>query len=195
MFILAYSGIIWVNVLNQFEVNTKMTQELIDLRNSILEQRYADALGIIDELEGMGRQAILRNIQSFLVRLMIHLIKNQVEQRLTNSWANSIRGSIREIKKMNLQDNKNSYYVKIDEWDLILEDEFEEAIRDASDEVMNGIYSPFKLAETVDKEQIINQSGILLKLTYEYSVKELPAVIDDYLTQLPGGEDWKLGKR
>ena len=120
-----------------------MTQELIDLRNSILEQRYADALGIVDELEGMGRQAILRNIQSFLVRLMIHLIKNQVEQRLTNSWTNSIRGSIREIKKINLQDNKNSYYVKIDEWELILEEEFEEAIRDASDEVMNGIYSPF----------------------------------------------------
>ena len=110
-----------------------MTQELIDLRNSILEQRYADALGIVDELEGMGRQAILRNIQSFLVRLMIHLIKNQVEQRLTNSWTNSIRGSIREIKKINLQDNKNSYYVKIDEWELILEEEFEEAIRDASD--------------------------------------------------------------
>ncbi|MDP5018884.1 MAG: DUF29 domain-containing protein [Dolichospermum sp.] len=172
-----------------------MTQELIDLRNSILEQRYADALGIVDELEGMGRQAILRNIQSFLVRLMIHLIKNQVEQRLTNSWANSIRSSIREIKKINLQDNKISYYVKIAEWELILEEEFEEAIRDASDEVMNGIYSPFQLAEMVDKEQIINESKFLLKLTYEYSVKELPAVIDDYLTQLPGGEDWKLGKR
>ena len=59
---------------------------------------------------------------------------------------------------------------------------------------MNGIYSPFQFTEMVDKEQIINQSKFLLKLTYEYSVKELPAVIDDYLTQLPGGEDWKLGK-
>ena len=146
-----------------------MTQELIDLRNSILEQRYADALGIVDELEGMGRQAILRNIQSFLVRLMIHLIKNQVEQRLTNSWTNSIRGSIREIKKINLQDNKNSYYVKIDEWELILEEEFEEAIRDASDGVMNGIHSPFTLAEMVDKEQIINQSKFLLKPTFRTS--------------------------
>jgi hypothetical protein len=172
-----------------------MTQELIDLRNSILEQRYTDALSIVDELEGMSRQAILRNIQVFLVRLMIHLIKNQVEQRLTNSWANSIRGSIREIKKINLQDNKTSYYVKIDEWELILQEEFEEAIRDASDEVMNGIYSPFKLAEIVDKEQIINEAEVLLKLTYNYPVKELPAVIDNYLTQLPGGEDWKLGKR
>ncbi|MFN9614571.1 MAG: hypothetical protein ACK55Q_03885, partial [Dolichospermum sp.] len=64
-----------------------MTQELIDLRNSILEQRYTDALAIVDELEGMSKQGILRNIESFLLRLMIHLIKNQVEQRLTNSWA------------------------------------------------------------------------------------------------------------
>ncbi|WYL93368.1 MAG: DUF29 family protein [Gloeotrichia echinulata IR180] len=172
-----------------------MTQELIDLRNSIMEGRYADALAIVDELEGMSRQAILRNIQSFLVRLMIHLIKNQVEQRLTNSWANSIRSSIREIKKLNLQDNKTSYYVNIDDWELILEDEFEEAIRDASDEVMNGAYSPFKLAEIVDENQIINQAQILLKLTYNYSIKELPAIIDDYLTRLPGGEDWKAGKR
>jgi len=39
-----------------------MTQELIDLRKSIVEGRYADALAIVDELEGIGRQAILRNI-------------------------------------------------------------------------------------------------------------------------------------
>ena len=51
-----------------------MTQELTDLRNSILEGRYQDALVIVDELEGMSRQAILRNIQSFLLRLLIHLI-------------------------------------------------------------------------------------------------------------------------
>ena len=35
-----------------------MTQELIDLRNSILQGNYADALAIIDELEGMSKQAI-----------------------------------------------------------------------------------------------------------------------------------------
>jgi hypothetical protein len=99
-----------------------MTQELIDLRNSILEGRYADALALVDELEGMSKQAILRNIQSFLVRLLVHLIKNQVERRLTNSWAVSIADSIRQIKKLNLQDNKTSYYVKEDEWEAMLED-------------------------------------------------------------------------
>ncbi|MFM6004838.1 MAG: hypothetical protein ACKPB7_16470, partial [Sphaerospermopsis kisseleviana] len=63
-----------------------MTQELIDLRNNILQGRYAEALEIVDELAGMSKQAILRNIQSYLKILLIHLIKNQVEQRLTASW-------------------------------------------------------------------------------------------------------------
>ncbi len=75
-----------------------MTQELIDLRTSILDERYEDALAIVDDLEGMSKQAILRNIQYFLLRMLIHLIKNQVEQRLTNSWAASIRGSPRNCQ-------------------------------------------------------------------------------------------------
>jgi hypothetical protein len=32
-----------------------MVQELVDLRISIFEGRYEDALGIIDVLEGMGK--------------------------------------------------------------------------------------------------------------------------------------------
>jgi hypothetical protein len=95
-----------------------MTQELIDLRTSILEGRYAEALAIVDELEGLSKQAILRNIESFLVRVLIHLIKNQIEQRLTNSWVASISDSLRQIQKLNLKENKTSYYIKQDEWEL-----------------------------------------------------------------------------
>lgn len=92
-----------------------MTQELIDLRNSILEGRYADALAIVDELNWMSKKATLRNIKSFLIRLFIHLIKNQVEQRLTNLWVASISDSVVQIQDLNFQDSKTSYYVKSDE--------------------------------------------------------------------------------
>ena len=172
-----------------------MTQELLDLRNSILEQRYTDALAIVDELEGMSKKAIIRQIKSFLKILLIHLIKNQIEQRLTNSWAASIRNAILEIQDINIKENKNSYYVNSDEWNDYLDNEIDVAIRDASVEVANGIYSPFQLSEMVKKEEVINQSLELLHFTYNYKFKELPAVIDNYLTQLPGGEDWKLGTR
>ncbi|MFM6200497.1 MAG: DUF29 family protein, partial [Dolichospermum sp.] len=164
-----------------------MTQELIDLRNSILEQRYTDALAIVDELEGMSKQAILRNIESFLVRLMIHLIKNQVEQRLSNSWAASIESSILEIKKLNLKENKKSYYLSINEWVEILEDAIESAIRPASLEIMNGKLQRQQLSQMLNKPQLILTATELINLTYNYQIRELPDIIDDYLGNLPGG--------
>ncbi|MBD2626491.1 DUF29 family protein [Trichormus variabilis] len=172
-----------------------MTQELIDLRNSILAGRYADALVIVDELEGMSKKAILRQIKSFLKVLLIHLIKNHIEQSLTNSWATSIRNTLIEIQDINLKENKKSYYINQDEWDSWLDQEIELAISDASLEVMNGIYNEFQLAAMVDKNQIISTGLRFLELTYLHSAKELPKAIVEILIQLPGGEDWKLGKR
>ncbi|MBN3922105.1 DUF29 family protein [Nostoc sp. NMS4] len=173
-----------------------MTQELIDLRTCIQEGRYADALVIVDELEGMSKQAILRNIQAYLRILLIHLIKNQLEQRLTGSWAASIRNSIREIKNLNIKDNRKSYYINLDEWNNLIEEEvIEDAIADASDEVMNGVYNQFQLSEMVDRNQIIETALKFLALTYSYSAKELSAVLAENLTQLVGGEDWKAGRK
>jgi len=172
-----------------------MTQELIDLRTSILEGRYADALAIVDELEGMSKQAILRNIESFLVRMLVHLIKNQIEQRLTNSWVASISDSLRQIQKLNVKENKTSYYIKQDEWEPFLEEAIEAAIRPASVEVLDGAYNSFQLSELVDRTEIMMTAQRLLDLTYEHSAKTLPAIIDENLVQLPGGEEWKEGRR
>ena len=172
-----------------------MTQELIDLRASILEGRYADALIIVDELEGMSKQAVLRNIESFLDRILIHLIKNQIEQRLTNSWAASIRDSVREIYKLNLKENKKSYYINSDEWEEVIEDELDAAIATASVEVGNGAYTPSELLEMVDRSQIILNTQHLLSVIYTHSKKELPQVINDYLSQLAGGDIWQEGRR
>ncbi|MFM7362933.1 MAG: hypothetical protein ACKO11_00170 [Cuspidothrix sp.] len=172
-----------------------MTQELIDLRNSILEQRYSDALAIVDELEGMSKQAIIRNILSFVNILLVHLIKNQIEGRLTNSWTTSIRNSIMEIQKLNLKENKKSYYINVDEWeDLILEEVIEKAIADASDEVLAGAYNQFLLEEMIDKPDLIAKGCQFLSLTYEHSAKTLPKAIAEVLVQLPGGESWLYRK-
>ncbi|MFB2921874.1 MULTISPECIES: DUF29 family protein [Aerosakkonema] len=167
-----------------------MTQELTDLRNCILEKRYEDALILIDELEGMSRQAILRNIQSFLDRMTIHLIKNQIEQRLTNSWVASISDSIVQIKRLNLKENKTSYYVKADEWELMLEEAIANAIRPASAELLNGRLKPSQVSQMLDNAKLMAKAKQLLALTYEYSATDLPDIIDEYLIELPGGQDW-----
>ena len=167
-----------------------MVQELIDLRQSILEERYQDALAIIDELEGMGKQAILRNIETYLVRLLIHLLKNQIEKRLTNSWAASITDSIRQIKKLNLKDNKKSHYIKEDEWSEYLEEAIEVAIVEASIEVSGGMYNPIQLAEMINNQQIINLASSLINLTYQHSAKDLISIVRESFTDLPGGKEW-----
>ncbi|MEG4235455.1 DUF29 family protein [Microcoleus sp. Pol11C3] len=169
-----------------------MVQELRDLRNCILEGRNEEAIAIVDELEGMSKQSTLRNIGSFLLILLIHLIKNQVEQRLTNSWATSIANSVRGIKKLNLKDNKTSYDINADEWELFIEDELEAAIREASREVLEGKLSRAQLAKRVDREPIILMATQFLSLTYTYSIKQLEDAIDEYLSHLPGGEDWNV---
>lgn len=167
-----------------------MVQELIDLRASILAGRYEEALTLIDELEAMGKQAIIRNIETFLIRLMIHLIKNQIEQRLINSWANSISDSIVQIKKLNLKDNKTSYYINSDEWQSYLEAAIKLAIRPASLEILNGQLKAKQISEQLDLSQLIITAKTMLDLTYKYAAEDLPEQIDVILAELPGGEDW-----
>ncbi len=192
-----------------------MTQELIELRASILEGRYEDALDIVDELEEMSKKSILRNIVSFLIRLMVHLIKNQLEQRLTNSWIASISNSVIEIQSLNLKDNGKSclgarslasyaalkdtaphnagshrYYIKQDKWQSYLEEAIERAIRPASVEVMEGKLKAPVISAQCDRENLIEISNKLLELTYKYPVKNLPQQIDRVLADLPGGKEW-----
>jgi hypothetical protein len=167
-----------------------MTQELIDLRTSILEGRYEDALGIVDELEWMSKKAILRNIKSYLIRMLVHLIKNQVEQRLNNSWVASIRESVFEIQDLNFMENKTSHYIKADEWDELLKTAFDAAISKASVEVANGIYKPKELLQIVNRETINSQANTLLSFTYSYVDEDLEKLLDREFSKLPGGQDW-----
>ncbi|MBO1347145.1 MAG: DUF29 family protein [Hormoscilla sp. GUM202] len=167
-----------------------MTQELTDIRTCILEGRYNEALMLVDELEGMSKKAILQNIESSIVRMLIHLIKNQVEQRLTTSWAASIRDSILKIRGLNIKENQTSYYIKQDEWDEFLEESLSDAIFTASDEVANGAYNPRQLQKLVDKTQIVKTASSFLNLIYSPSSKNLRDLIYSELLKLPGGEEW-----
>ena len=149
---------------------------------------------LVDELEGMSKKAILQNIESFLVRMAIYLIKNQVEQRLTNSWAASIRDSLLKIQGLNVKENKTSYYIKQDEWEARIEAAFKDAIFTASAEVLDGRVTIFQLQDMVDKTAVANTATLLLNLTYEHSADTLRDVIIEEMIKLPGGEDWKLGR-
>lgn len=63
-------------------------------------------------------------------------------------------------------------------------------IADASEEVLEGKYTRSQLSEMLDKPQLLERAIELLTLTYKHSAKELPALIEAILVQLPGGEGW-----
>ena len=76
-------------------------EELLELRNCILSQEYAKALLIIDELEEMSKDDKLTKISSYIIILLIHLIKQEAENRSTRSWEKSILNSLDRIKFVN----------------------------------------------------------------------------------------------
>jgi hypothetical protein len=119
-------------------------------------------------------------MQTFAVTDTITTIAEAITKRLTNSWMFYIRNSIREIQKINLKENKKSYYINPDEWENLIEEEvIEDAIADASVEIMNGKYTRSQLSNIVNRKEIITTAITFLSLTYTYSPKELPAIMDD----------------
>lgn len=162
-------------------------EELAILKKHILEGRYTDALAVVEDLEGMSRKAILMTIKSFLTRLVSHLIKNDAEQRLTNSWSASIRNSIVQIQEWNVMGNHTGHYVHADDWRELLEKVWDTALDEAALEVNGGRHSPLQLAEMIDQEAIFQRAQYLLSLTFTESTRDLPRRLREEMKNLPGG--------
>ena len=95
-----------------------------------------------------------------------------------------------QIAKLNIKDNQKSYYIKSDAWGEYLAEALEMAIRPASAEIFGGTLKPSQVSQRLQGKELIDFAKNLLLLTYEYQPKELAKMIDNYLSQLPGGEDW-----
>jgi hypothetical protein len=159
-------------------------EELTQLRQLIIAGNTSGAIALIDELEEMSRKAIIRNIESYLVLLLAHLIKHQAEQRMTNSWLASIVNAVVAIKKLNNRD-KNSYYLKESEWDDYLEEAIELAVLEAAKEAFGGIYSVEQLTATFDRDLVIKTAFKLLQLTYREETKKLLLKVRELVSDRP----------
>ncbi len=151
-------------------------EEILELKDCLLDRQYDRAFAIVEDLEAMGRQDKINNLESFLVILLIHLIKIQVEKRVTRSWKNSIGNSLLAIQKRNRLGNK-SHYIKQDEWDEnILNCQFE-AVLGAAKEIFEGIDYQ-ELEKLVDFEKLTIVTNELLALTYTKNSREIIESID-----------------
>lgn len=151
-------------------------EEILELKDCLLNQQYDRAFAIVEDLEAMGRQDKINNLESFLVILLIHLIKIQVEGRVTRSWRNSISNSLLLIQKRNKL-GKKSHYIRPGKWDEHILNCQLEAILGAAKQVFEGM-DYRDLEKLVDFEQLMIVGNELLALIYSNNPREILEVID-----------------
>jgi hypothetical protein len=142
-------------------------EELLTLRELLIKGDMSGALAIVDELEEMSRDDKINNIRSFAVVLLLHLIKQQAENRTTRSWDLSIRNSIRSIQTKNKRRKAGGTYLNIDELRLAILEAYPEALDRAAAEVEEGRYTPKELAKLVNRDEISDRAIILISTNLE----------------------------
>ncbi len=152
-------------------------EEILELKDCLLNHQYERAMTIVEELEQMGRQDKINNLESFLVVLLIHLIKIQVEKRVTRSWRSSILNSLREIQKRNKL-GKKSQYIKSNQWSKHFDATYPDAIFKAADEAFGGIEIQ-ELKSLVKRDKLQNITLELLELTYTLDGDSMVKLICD----------------
>ncbi|MCL1475976.1 DUF29 family protein [Argonema antarcticum] len=133
-------------------------EEILELKNLLLKGDIKGSLAIVEELEEMSKKDIIKAIRSYAVILLLHLIKQQVENRTTRSWEVSIRNSIREIQRENKRRKAGGYYLTPEELLEAIEEAYLNAIDEASLEVEEGHYEPEELEKLVNKQEIIDRA-------------------------------------
>jgi hypothetical protein len=137
-------------------------EELIQLRESIERHDLVTALQIVDELEEMSVEDKLNKIFSYMVVLLLHLIKEDAEKRLTKSWKLSINNSVKQINRANKSRKSGGYYAQKSDLIVIVNDAFDLALEGAAIEAFGGAYDEQDLLNLVNAEHIKDKAISLL---------------------------------
>jgi hypothetical protein len=143
-------------------IESLIMEELFTLKDLLLKGDISGALVIVEELEEMSRDDKISNVGSYAVILLLHLIKQQVENRTTRSWDLSIRNSASQIHRKNKRRKTGGYYLNPEELRLALEEVYLDAINAAAEEVEGGRYDAATLETLVSREDILNRALALI---------------------------------
>ncbi|GCA84212.1 hypothetical protein MiHa_02183 [Microcystis aeruginosa NIES-2522] len=138
-------------------------EELLELKALLLKGDIKGSLAILENLEDMSKNGIISTIRSYAVILLLHLIKQQAENRTTRSWDVSIRNSVREIQRQNKRRKAAGYYLSDEELTDTLNDAYLNALDAASLEVESGRYQSEQLEAIIDKNKLISTAFLLIK--------------------------------
>ena len=132
--------------------------ELAELRTLLETGRIEEALLLVDELEEMSREDKINKMSSYMRILLIHLIKQQAEQRCPRSWEVSIKEALRQINRTNSRRKAAGVYLSREELQSELEDVYDLALERAALEAFGGVYSVEDIATHVSRAQVLEEA-------------------------------------
>jgi hypothetical protein len=138
-------------------------EELDQLRKYLESGQYDAALLLLDEMEEMGRDDKITRIASFMEILLLHLIKQEVEQRTTPSWERSIHNALRSIVRINKRRKAGGYYLTDAEIQATLQETFDDALYNASFEALGGQHTAAELGDMIDRPAVLQRASELLQ--------------------------------
>jgi hypothetical protein len=133
-------------------------EELLQLRDHLEHQRYAEAMDLLGEMEEMSRDDKINKMHSFLVILLLHLIKQAAEKRTTRSWELSIRNATVQVIRINKRRKAKGYYLDTETLRETIHEAYPLALARAALEAFEGQYSEQALGEMVDQAAIEAQA-------------------------------------
>lgn len=137
--------------------------ELLELRRYLEAGDYDAALQVLDELDEMSRKDTIYKIQSFMEILLIHLIKQQAEQRTTRSWDLSIRTACRRIQRLNKRRKTGGWFLNAAELQEALAEVYDDALDRAAFEAFEGQYTTEELVAMIDRQTILTDALALVQ--------------------------------
>ena len=137
-------------------------EELMEMRELLQSGRYSDALVLLGEMEEMAKDDKINKIESYLQVLLLHLIKQQAEQRSTRSWDISVANAVDAIQSSNRRRKAGGFYLTADDLWAAIAESYTPALRRASLEALEGQLKPEELDHLIDAQAIHTQAFILL---------------------------------
>jgi hypothetical protein len=144
-------------------------EELYQLRKHLASGQYDDALLLLDEMEEMSRDDKITRIASFMEILLLHLIKQEAEQRTTPSWERPVYNALRSIARTNKRRKAGGYYLTDAELQSTLEETLNDALYNASFEVRGGQHTAGELGEMIDRDLLLQRALALIQQVQQIS--------------------------
>jgi hypothetical protein len=143
-------------------------EELLTLKELLICGDLPAAMVLVEEMTEMSKDDKINKIFSYSIILLVHLIKQKVENRSTRSWELSIYNSITQIQRANQRRKAKGTYLSKSELSETLAEAYNIALSNAAMEAFEGRYETDELAAMCDRQEIM---AIAIRLIQEESVE------------------------